>query len=334
MRLHFDILKLLHYTVKNKFFIKLFGLDKSIVFLNYHRVVTDDEFYNDARPNDDLVISEKVFEKQIKFIVENFNVISINDIKNINDSKTNKIVITFDDGYSDNLNVASRILDKYKCPAIIYITTSFLDNKKYPWWFKIWDILLKRNTLNIEKKTYVIKDKKSKKKIFKNLSNKLFNLKIEQQKIFFEDISKKNNININLENKNFFLDINQLKLLSDNPLIEIGCHTHLHQNLKILNEKELDYEISESKKILEKTLKKKIKHFSIPFGSSNAYSKETLKNLKKYQFETIVTTKHGMFEKKRLDQIPRIGIGNYDLNEKLYLKCIGLISLLNKIFLR
>ena len=49
----------------------------------------------------------------------------------------------------------------------------------------------------------------------------------------------------------------------------------MHQNLKILNKDELYEEIYKSKKILENNLNKKIEHFSIPFGTKNAFSSET-----------------------------------------------------------
>ena len=52
-----------------------------------------------------------------------------------------KVVITFDDGYFDNLENAYPVLKKYECPAIIYIVTSFLNNENYPWWLKIWKII-------------------------------------------------------------------------------------------------------------------------------------------------------------------------------------------------
>ena len=49
-----------------------------------------------------------------------------------------------------------------------------------------------------------------------------------------------------------FLSTDDLINLSKSELIEIGCHTHYHQNLKILNEEEFNDDINKSKLILEK----------------------------------------------------------------------------------
>ena len=97
-----------NYCAKNLTKVLFNFLDIDTVFLNYHRVISDEEYFKNNRPDDDLIVSKSVFEKQIKYLKKNFNVISINDInKNFN---LKKIVITFDDGYFDNFENAFPIL--------------------------------------------------------------------------------------------------------------------------------------------------------------------------------------------------------------------------------
>ena len=326
-----NIKKLFYYLSKKNFFIRSLGIkDKNIVFLNYHRVLSDEEFNKKNRPDDDLVVSAGNFEKQIKFLSENFNVISINDIQNNNYSKKGRIVITFDDGYFDNLNNAFIILKKYKCPSTIYISTAFLDNENYPWWLKIWDIIFNNNELVVDGEKYDLSKKELKYKTYKFLSKKIILLNQNDQKVFFDKIIKNNNLEKKYE-KNDFLNKNNLKTLSKSQLIEIGCHTHFHQNLKILDNLELEEEINKSKKILEEIINKKVNHFSIPFGTKDTFSKEILKKIQEKKFKNIVNTEHDLFNINKLSEIPRIGIGNNDLENRLYSKAIGLDSHINKL---
>ena len=326
-----NIKKFIYYLSKKKFFIRLLGInDKNIVFLNYHRVLSDEDFKKKNRPDDDLVVSLTNFEKQIKFLSENFNVISINDIESDNFNKKSRVIITFDDGYFDNFNNAFLILKKYKCPAIIYISTAFLDDKNYPWWLKIWNIIFNNNELVIEGEKHDLSKKELKYKTYKSLSKKIILLNKNDQKIFFDMIQKNNKLEIKHE-KNIFLNKNDLKTLSQDQLIEIGCHTHFHQNLKILDYIELEEEIIKSKKILEEIINKKVNHFSIPFGTKDTFSKKILSKIKDHEFKTIVNTRHDLFNIKKLSEIPRIGIGNNDLGNRLYSKAIGLDSFLNKL---
>ncbi len=322
-----------NYCAKKTFTNFLFNfLNIDTVFLNYHRVISDEEYIKDNRPDNDLIISKSVFEKQIKFLKQNFNVISINDInKNFNLKK--KIVITFDDGYFDNLENAFPILQKYNCPAIIYIVTSFLDNKNYPWWLKIWRIIEANENIIYDQKKFDITNKISKIKTYNFFCKKIVMMKNSEQNSFFNIISK------DLKNKkidkiNEFLSSDDLINLSKSELIEIGCHTHYHQNLKILNEKELNDEIKKSKLILEQILGKEVNHFSIPYGTNKRFSKKSIELLKKFNFKTIVTTESGNFRIKNIFRIPRIGIGNNDLNDTLYSKALGFDSFINKMLKR
>jgi len=90
------------------------------IILLYHRVA---ESENDIHR---LSVGPKNFEYQLNYLSKKFKIISLERL--VNDLKTNKlrrdsIAITFDDGYADNLYNALPILEKYKVPATIFITT-------------------------------------------------------------------------------------------------------------------------------------------------------------------------------------------------------------------
>lgn len=65
-----------------------------------------------------------------------------------------------------------------------------------------------------------------------------------------------------------YMNWNQIKELQDAGMI-IGSHGMTHRILTELRDDELDYELVESKKILEENLKTKIDYFSIPRGFCN-----------------------------------------------------------------
>tara|TARA_Y100000590_G_scaffold102725_1_gene116762 strand:- start:705 stop:1706 length:1002 start_codon:yes stop_codon:yes gene_type:complete len=307
-------------------------LNVKAVFLNYHRVIKDDDLKQVNRINDDLIVTSSVFDKQIRYLKENFKIVSINELNDFKHDANKKIVITFDDGYLDNFENALPILKKYNCPAIIYVSTSFLDNIETPWWLTISNLIASKNNIILNKKNYDISEKKNKSLIFDQLSKKFIFLKKKNIDIFIQEILHNNKFE--LTSKNDFLSTEKLIYLNSEKLIDIGCHTHHHQNLKILSNRELDDEVRKSLNILEKKLNSKIYHFSIPFGSKNTFSKNTFQRLSQFEFKTIVTTEHGIFRKENLLRIPRIGVGNYDNESRLYSKAIGLDSILNKLLLR
>ena len=73
-----------------------------------------------------------------------------------------------------------------------------------------------------------------------------------------------------------FLTWNQLHEMKDAGM-EIGSHTLTHPFFKKSDEKSLRFEITESKKVLEKKLGIPINHFAAPFGYSNEHIESIVK---------------------------------------------------------
>ena len=57
------------------------------------------------------------------------------------------VVLTFDDGYADNLWNAKPLLEKYELPATVFITSGSLDSPTEFWWDDLERILLQPRKL-------------------------------------------------------------------------------------------------------------------------------------------------------------------------------------------
>ncbi|QWD89163.1 polysaccharide deacetylase family protein [Polynucleobacter sp. MWH-CaK5] len=95
----------------------------SAIILLYHRVA---EVKSDPAK---LAVTPICFEQHIIFLKKNYEVISLEEL--IERCQSNSLVgkeavITFDDGYQDNLNVALPLLEKYQVPATIFVTTGMI----------------------------------------------------------------------------------------------------------------------------------------------------------------------------------------------------------------
>jgi len=108
--------------------LNLFREKNGLIVLMYHKI-------NDI-PNNTLSVSTSLFEEQIKYLKENYTVISLEEVTNyINNGYVfpeRSVLITFDDGYRDNLTNAYPILRKYGCKAVLCIPTNFLDHGILP----------------------------------------------------------------------------------------------------------------------------------------------------------------------------------------------------------
>src|SRR5262249_26471757 len=57
------------------------------------------------------------------------------------------VVVTFDDGYADNLYGAKPLLERYDIPATVYVTNGHIGHPREFWWDELDRLLLQPRTL-------------------------------------------------------------------------------------------------------------------------------------------------------------------------------------------
>ena len=109
---------------------------QGLVTLNYHRIGDPTQ-----TPIDSGVFSAtpERFEEQLKYLKAECDVIRIADMADVlrQGSKRRCVLITFDDGYLDNYEVVYPALKQVGLPAVIFLTTGFLDQRLVSWWDEI-----------------------------------------------------------------------------------------------------------------------------------------------------------------------------------------------------
>jgi peptidoglycan/xylan/chitin deacetylase (PgdA/CDA1 family) len=280
--------------------------------LCYHRVLPDCDFETDNSPNSNLIVPTSKFAEQMKYLSENHEVVTMDELVEHFESDSNNFVIaiTFDDGYKDNLLHALPLLEQYNIPATIYITTRFPEGDTWMWWYEIWDYLNNRDTLEVNgvPEGQTTSTERHIDKCFNKLFDCILNLSYDEQKIYVENITKSN---IRKQYSNLCLNWEEIIKLDKNPLIKIGAHTHSHPNLKKLTEQEAFAEMSYSKYLLEIKLKHTIDHFAYPFGTPNEADIREFMLASRCGFRTAVTTRPESIQSPALTAIPRLGVPSY-----------------------
>ncbi len=227
-----------------------------LVVFNYHNFNT---FTNDYWENGELFETnyQKNFERQIKFIKEHIGFVQPESIAEQLEKNDLKALITFDDGYKDNFDIAFPILKKYNIPAIFIISTGFIDNNKLLWHDRI--------------KQWGIENCYSKKKI-KRILKKLNADKINIPQ-YIENIDIKNRCV-----RSLMMNWNTIKEIATNGYI-VGAHTQSHIPLNYLDELNEFKEIRDSMNILKINLSQDVEFFAVPNGKYSANTQNILKEL-------------------------------------------------------
>ncbi len=103
---------------------RLLGISKrkAVRILMYHQVLP-----KNLAPKDNLIVTTENLEEQFIYIKNNFTTLFFKDLHKVNNIP-NKIILTFDDGYYNNLEYLIPLLEKYQLKATIFIPTAYIQN--------------------------------------------------------------------------------------------------------------------------------------------------------------------------------------------------------------
>ncbi|WP_102407568.1 polysaccharide deacetylase family protein [Parabacteroides bouchesdurhonensis] len=87
-----------------------------------------------AEKNNALHINPDIFEQEMLFLTKHYEIISIDEYERRFHNglfNGNEIVVTFDDGYKNNLTIAAPILKSLDIPFTIFISTNHIESGHY-----------------------------------------------------------------------------------------------------------------------------------------------------------------------------------------------------------
>ena len=263
-------------------------------------------------PIDELRVSPEYFEAFLKEQQKRLDFISINDIlaRMSNKQRSDKPfgIVTFDDGYADNYTYAYPILKKLNIPFTIYVSAGLVNDHTPIWNYPmiIERIVKKNGELHIGGEKYYCWTDEQKNETFCQLKSILFSLPYEhlqeEFKRLFGDYLADSVV------PNDTLTWEQIEELTKDSLCTIGCHTMTHCRLAITDAAVLEYELSESKKLLEEHVGKPVEHLSYPYGWVDDVSDAAIESAKGCGYKTATRSFGGPVRVKDTDlyQLKRI----------------------------
>lgn len=261
------------------------------------------------------------FQKQMRFLKKNCNLISMSEIPKIinSDLKKTYFAVTFDDGFKNNYDNAAEILDFYKIPTTFYISTAYIGKIKMFWVDELEDIFnnnIKNNIIiRLDKKINFDTSDKEKKIIALNIiKNYCKNSSISKKNSIVNFLKRKFNFitkkSIKNSNNYYSMSWKQVKALGANKYFTIGGHSHNHEVLSMLPEERMFNEIDKCISILKNKLKKNIMHFSYPEGLKNHFNYTIINYLKDKGILVCPSAINGVnFKNENLFKLKRIMVG-------------------------
>ncbi|MDD5284663.1 MAG: polysaccharide deacetylase family protein [Desulfuromonadaceae bacterium] len=241
-------------------------IDCPVVVLCYHRVTSRLSDMNS------VVVSPDNFRAQMDYVKRNFRIVRFEE--NWEQLDTPAVVVTFDDGYADNLTEALPILKEMGVPATFFITAGNIDARNEFWWDALERMLsglggyparfsLQDSRHGREWPTLTAEDRVA---MFRDMHSLFMSGTKEQRVEWLRQVVGWAGGNCPEAHINRLLTGDELRTLADNAEVTIGAHSVTHPRLSTLPEEEQRQEIVGSKTELEKLLGREITLFAYPFG--------------------------------------------------------------------
>lgn len=311
-----------------------------VVILLYHRIV-------EAHPDSwGLCVTPENFGEQLAYVREHFQVMSLLHLGEALESGSipkRAVVITFDDGYVDNLVQAKPLLEQYATPATVFVATGYLDSHREFWWDELERLILSASSLpskielNLGETTYYWEkpgdampsmpkngknpqqpkfedcEESIKKHVVFDLHKALRTLTKVQREAALDQLRTSL---VSLDNgggMNRAMTSEEVRDLADGGLVDIGAHTVTHPALSSQPDHVQLWEMRESKRSLEKILGKEVSTLAYPHGDFGAQTSRLARDV---GFQVICTTVGNSVTLGMPSyQLPRCYVGNWNREE-------------------
>jgi peptidoglycan/xylan/chitin deacetylase (PgdA/CDA1 family) len=258
----------------------------SLLVLNYHRIGDPDEDLFDPGV---FSASAEGFDEQISHLKQNASLVTLAEaLELVSDafvssavkktSRRCRILITFDDGYRDNYDIAYPILKSHGVQGVFFLATSMVGSCAVPWWDRIAWVMKtaqrRRFKLHYPAELWVDIDGNGLHeslqfvlKLYKTSDN------LDSARFMRELIEAAKGEEVP-ETERRFLSWDEAREMNRSGMA-IGSHTQSHAVLSQLTPQRQFEELSGSRAILKQELGVEVDVLAYPVGHRDSFSDET-----------------------------------------------------------
>lgn len=272
------------------------------IFMMHHvRPARCDAF----QPNRHLEITPEFLRQAISRIRANgYDIISLDEAVDLLKSgygNRRYAVLTFDDGYRDNLEVAYPVLRELDAPFTVFVTSGFVERTSELWWIALERIIASNDEILFDRAGpgggIPCRTSEEKLACFEKVVDYLTLEagELDQRRIV-RALAERYGVDFKKLAEEFVMSWDELNRLASDPLVTIGAHTHDHFALARLEDSAARQDVQKGIVYLEEKLGRRPKHFAYPYGKSHAVSLRDADILRDIGFASSVTTLPGVLQ--------------------------------------
>ena len=251
-------------------------------------------------PTSSKLLPLEAFERQIRHLSRYYTIIPLDElVRRLAGNETlpaHSLVLTFDDGYRNNLEYAYPVLRKYNAPATIFLTTAFIGTADVLWTDQI-DYLFSRCTgpQGSESLSWIADivgiAPRSNQLTSELVKDRLKKMEDEKKQTCLQEIWNRAGSDFSDTHLSMyqFLSWEEVREM-DGRLITFGAHTRTHPILTKIPREQAREEIAGSKHEIEERTGRSATLFAYPNGKEKDFDETTKALLKDAGFSCSLTT--------------------------------------------
>lgn len=205
-------------------------------------------------------VTPRHFAEHVRFLTENFRVVPFSRICRP-DAAPDEVAITFDDGSASIKDTVLPIIEKYRCPIKIYLTTGNLSGNN--WLNKVSYLLNMLPTQEQAALRAAATGTATRHGRKVGVHDFVYAFDPRRTPAAVEDYFRKA---CRGGTRRLYLTMEGARALAAHPLIEVGSHTRYHYPLPRLDTELLREEVVANHRALNSLLDDRVRGFAVPFG--------------------------------------------------------------------
>jgi peptidoglycan/xylan/chitin deacetylase (PgdA/CDA1 family) len=247
-----------------------------VVVMNYHRIGDGSRSSFDRNA---FTTTAEAFDEQVAFAARNFDLVTPDElVEAARGGRGRHAMITFDDGYRDNYEVALPILRSHGARATFFVATGFVDEPRRPWWDEIAWMARTATAAAVPAGGWLERDvglgDGDRVEAITTLTDRYKSLPGEYAEAYLEFLAKATGAGRCEEGAEEWMTWDMVRGLRRAGM-SVGAHTVTHPVLANHPAERQRDEIAFSKRRLERELGEPVTAFSYPEGTPSAFDART-----------------------------------------------------------
>jgi peptidoglycan/xylan/chitin deacetylase (PgdA/CDA1 family) len=261
-----------------------------LLVLTYHRIGDRETAKYDAAVYE---ATAEAFSEQVQLLQRLYHVISLAEATELilhpSRLRHRHVLITFDDGYRDNHDLALPVLKAHGATGVFFLPTSFIGTNRIPWWDQLADMVLRstREVIHLqypERLTFHLPG--NQRRVIRSLLAIYKSAAMKDPARFFADVANAAGVeHCETVEERQFMNWDEARHMVKSGM-DIGSHTHSHELLAKQTREQQMWECLESKRIIHQELGVQVDSMAYPVGMADCFNQVSVECLQQTGYRT------------------------------------------------